>query len=350
MAGLDLTDEQARRVRLRSHLLQHSDLAPVEVVRRAVALQGQDLPAVLRAIAIRSRPGTTVQDVRDAFDRGELVRGWPMRGTLFATTPEHLAALLFFTSERTRAMTARRRSELGLDETVLDHSRSVLQEALRERPLRRAEVMELWSGAGVKTADGRGYHLLMHLAVEGLVHWGRFAPAGTEQLLTLTEGHPAADGDLAAIVRGFVRARGPATEADLAWWTKLPKTVVRRAAADVADLLEVQVQGRPAWLLGDAWGGERQAPSGVTLVPGFDEWILGYTDRSLVAGPAAMQAVVPGSNGIFRPAVLVDGVVVGTWRLVRSKGAAEPVIDLVQPVPAATRRAIEDAVGAWPHG
>ena len=350
MAGLDLTDEQARRVRLRSHLLQHSDLAPVEVVRRAVALQGQDLPAVLRAIAIRSRPGTTVQDVRDAFDRGELVRGWPMRGTLFATTPEHLAALLFFTSERTRAMTARRRSELGLDETVLDHSRSVLQEALRERPLRRAEVMELWSGAGVKTADGRGYHLLMHLAVEGLVHWGRFAPAGTEQLLTLTEGHPAADGDLAAIVRGFVRARGPATEADLAWWTKLPKTVVRRAAADVADLLEVQVQGRPAWLLGDARIRDDQAPSGVTLVPGFDEWILGYTDRSLVAGPAAMQAVVPGSNGIFRPAVLVDGVVVGTWRLVRSKGAAEPVIDLVQPVPAATRRAIEDAVGAWPHG
>ena len=348
MAGLDLTDEQARRIRLRSHLLQHSDLAPVEVVRRAVALQGQDLPAVLRAIAIRSRPGTTVQDVRDAFDRGELVRGWPMRGTLFATTPDQLAALLFFTAERTRSMAARRRSELGLDETVLDRSRSVLREALREHPLRRAEVMELWSGAGIKTADGRGYHLLMHLAVEGLVHWGRFAPAGTEQLLTLTEEHPAADGDLAAIVRGFVLARGPATEADLAWWTKLPKTVVRRAAAGVGDLVEVQVQGRPAWLIGDAWGGETR--SGVTLVPGFDEWILGYTDRSLVAGPAAMRAVVPGSNGIFRPAVLVDGVVVGTWRLVRGKGTVEPVIDLMQPVPADTRRAVEDAVAAWPHG
>ncbi|KAD4059678.1 hypothetical protein GD627_00795 [Arthrobacter yangruifuii] len=98
--ALELTDTQARRLRLRSHLLQGSDLAPADVVRRAVALQGQDLPAVLRAVAVRSRPGTTVQDVRDAFDSGELVRGWPMRGTLFATTPAHLAALLRFTAER----------------------------------------------------------------------------------------------------------------------------------------------------------------------------------------------------------------------------------------------------------
>ena len=48
-----------------------------EVVDRAVALQGQDLPAVLRAIAIRSAPGTTIDDVRAAFDRGEIVRSWP---------------------------------------------------------------------------------------------------------------------------------------------------------------------------------------------------------------------------------------------------------------------------------
>ena len=351
MAGLDLTDEQARRIRLRSHLLQHSDLAPVEVVRRAVALQGQDLPAVLRAIALRSRPGTSVQDVRDAFDRGELVRSWPMRGTLFATTPQHLGALLHFTAERTRSMAARRRIDLGLDETVLDRSRSVLREALREHPLQRAAVMELWSGAGIKTADGRGYHLLMHLAVEGLIHWGRFAPAGTEQFVTLTASGDAPDADLAAIIRGFVLARGPVTEADVAWWTKLPKTVVRRAAADVGDLVEVQVQARPAWLIGDGLinGSGPLEPSGVTLVPGFDEWILGYADRSLVAGPVAMQSVVPGSNGIFRPAVLVDGMVVGTWRLPRGR-AAEPVIDLAEPVPAATRRAIEDAVAAWPHG
>ncbi|MDN3903036.1 winged helix DNA-binding domain-containing protein [Arthrobacter sp. YD2] len=343
----NLTDAQARRLRLRSHLLTGSDLAPAEAVRRAVGLQGQDLPAVLRAIAIRSRPGTTVQDVRDAFDSGDLVRGWPMRGTLFATTPGHLAALLHFTAERTHTATARRRTELGLEESVLRRGRDSLREALQERPLRRAEVMDLWAAAGIRTGDGRGYHLLMHLAVDGLFHWGRFTPSGTEQLATLTEHDGAGGGDLSALVRGFVLARGPVSEADLAWWTKLPKTVVRRAAAGVADLQEVLVQGRPAWLIGEA---SEPEPSGATLVPGFDEWILGYADRSLVAGPAALQAVVPGKNGIFRPAVLFDGTVVGTWRPPRGKRAAEPVINLVEPLKANARRAVEKAVAAWPHG
>nr|WP_231707288.1 winged helix DNA-binding domain-containing protein [Arthrobacter sp. zg-Y919] len=341
-------------MRGQSQLLGGSYLAPADVVRRAVALQGQDLPAVLRAIAIRSRPGTTVQDVRDAFDRGELVRSWPMRGTLFATTPEHLATLLSFTAERTRNMAARRRAELGLDEVVLSKGREILLEALGKRPLRRAEVLELWSEAGIETADGRGYHLLMHLSVEGLAHWGRFSETGTEQLLTLTAaGAPGDSGapagaELSAVLRGFVLARGPVTEADVAWWTKLPKTVVRKAAAGVEDLVQVEVDGTPAWIIGDP---EIPGPSGVTLVPAFDEWILGYADRSLVAGPAMLAAIVPGGNGVFRPAILDDGVVVGTWRLPRtSRATPEPVIDLVERISPAKQKAVAQAVADWPHG
>ena len=53
-----------------------------------------------------------------------------MRGTLFATTPQQLAALLFFTGHRIRAMAARRREELGLDDGVLARSREALLPAL----------------------------------------------------------------------------------------------------------------------------------------------------------------------------------------------------------------------------
>ncbi|WP_461169781.1 winged helix DNA-binding domain-containing protein [Arthrobacter sp. Z1-15] len=346
---MELTRQDARRLRWQSQLLGGSELAPADVVRRAVALQGQDLPAVLEAIAIRSRPGTGVQEVRDAFDRGELVRSWPMRGTLFATTPEHLAALLHFTGDRIRAMAARRRAELGLDDAVVSRGRETLREALAERHLLRSEVLGLWEAAGIPTTEGRGYHLLMHLSVEGLMHWGSFDPSGSRQYLTASAVRAPEDPDaaLADVVRGFVRARGPVTEADLAWWTKLPKTMVRRAAAAAGNLVEVKVEGRPAWVMGEP---RIPGPSGVTLVPGFDEWILGYADRSLVAGAKMLAALVPGNNGVFRPAVLVDGVVVGTWRWPRTaRTPAEPVLDVVEPVPAATRRRIEQAVEAWPH-
>ncbi|MFT4010844.1 MAG: crosslink repair DNA glycosylase YcaQ family protein [Nocardioidaceae bacterium] len=352
---LHLTAATARRMRWQAHLLGGSNLEPTAVVERAVALQGQDLRAVVRAIAIRSRPGTTVADVRAAFDAGLLVRSWPMRGTLFATTPAHLSTLLHFTAERTHRATARRRAELGLDAGVLLRARDVLAEALAERGLRRAEALALWEAAGIETRAGRGYHLLMHLCVDGLAHWGPFDDTGSEQLLTrfLTpaatpppDPEPAV-ASLAAVVRDFVAARGPVTEADLAWWTKLPKTALRRAAGAVEDLVVVDVEGTPAWLAGEP---DRPQPSGVTLVPGFDEWILGYADRSLVASQPMLDALVPGRNGVFRPAILVDGVVVGTWRLPRSiRPVPGPAVDLVESVSARTRRAIDRAVAAWPH-
>lgn len=346
--ALELTAVAARRLRWQAHLLGGSELAPTEVVRRAAALQGQDLAAVLRAIAIRSRPGTTVAEVRAAFDAGELVRSWPMRGTLFATTGEQLATLLFFTAERIHQAAALRRQRLGLDDAVIAKARELLAAALAERPLRRAEALHLWEDNGIPTSAGRGYHLLMHLSVDGLVHWGGFD--GAEQLLTLSTTVAPADPEtgLAGIVRAYVAARGPVTEADLAWWTKLPKSLLRRAAAAVEDLVEVSVEGTPAWIIGEPGAAE---PSGVTLVPGFDEWTLGYADRSLVASPAMLTALVPGGNGVFRPAVLVDGVVVGTWQPRGSVRPSDPPpVELVEDLPSATRKAIDRAVAAWPHG
>jgi len=386
-----LTATRARRLRARNQLIAGSSLTPTEVVDRAVALQGQNLGAVLRAIALRSAPGTTVADVRAAFDRGELVRSWPMRGTLFATTPQHLATLLQITGPRIHRATTRRRAELGLGDATIEKAWEVLGTALSERPLGRAEALDLWEAAGIATRGGPGYHLLMHLAVAGHIHWGPFAPDGTAQLLALSPAPKESDPEdaLVEVVRGYVLARGPVTEADLAWWTKLPRGMLRRALSEVEDLVEVQMEGVPALVVvgdartGGAWAGGARAggtaydaappeasatagaaptdpaegltdnpPSGVRLLPAFDEWVLGHADRSLIASPTMLQALVPGNNGVFRPAVLVDGRVVGTWgmRPPRAGRPATAEVDLVEDVPARTRLAVDRAAGAWSLG
>lgn len=362
----ELSADDARRARLDAHLLGGSSLRPTEVVDRAIAMQGQDLPAVLRAIAIRSRPGTTIADVRAAFDAGELVRSWPMRGTLFATTPGHLAALLAHTADRTLRSTARRREALGLEPPTIDRAWSLLRDALLECPRRRAEALELWDAAGLAPKGGRGYHLLMHLSVSGRIHWGPFDADTGEHLLQLTAAAPPEhandDASLTRIVRGYLTARGPATDDDVAWWTKLPKTALRRALAEVDDLVEVDVEGVRMRALASALepasasavqspATTNPSPGAVTLVPAFDEWVLGYGDRSLIGTPAALQALVPGSNGVFRPAVLVDGRVVGVWRMPprSSKGARAVEVELLEKVSAKTRRAIDDTAAAWSH-
>jgi hypothetical protein len=53
----------------------------------------------------------------------------------------------------------------------------------------------------------------------------------------------------------------------------------------------------------------------VHLLPGFDEFVLGYTDRSLVLAPEHSDLIVPGGNGVFKKTVVASGKVVGTWVL-----------------------------------
>lgn len=63
----------------------------------------------------------------------------------------------------------------------------------------------------------------------------------------------------------------------------------------------------------------------VHLLPGFDEYLLGYGDRSAALAPEYSAAVVPGSNGVFKPTIVADGAVVGTWT--RKTTAREIVIE-----------------------
>ncbi|WP_423462028.1 winged helix DNA-binding domain-containing protein [Promicromonospora sp. MS192] len=353
----------ARRLRLRAQGLtpggdDGADRSPVDVVRRMVALQGQDLPAVLRAIAVRSAPGTTVEDVRARFDAGELVRGWTQRGTLFATTPGDLAALVSLTAERMARAGARTQAAEGLDDAVVARAGSVAREALSAPGpgVSRAALLDLWRAAGVPVEGQRGYHLIVALALQGVLHWGPFA--GAQQLMVATPPPTTPeepDTALRRIALSYVTSRGPATPEDLAWWLGLPKVPVRAAVAALREeqpdaLVEVTVDGRAMLAGRDALGTTDDLPAGpgVVLVPGFDEIVLGYQDRELVADAEAMRTVVPFTNGIFRPAVLLDGRLVGTWR--RAPKRDEEPVELVPGVPARSRRAIEKAVAAWPHG
>ncbi|MCR8672065.1 winged helix DNA-binding domain-containing protein, partial [Agrococcus sp. HG114] len=138
----------------------------------------------------------------------------------------------------------------------------------------------------------------------------------------------------------------PVRADDAAWWLGLPKRGVRAALERAASLERLRV-GASDHLV--AVGAQPRGRLGVTLLPGFDEWLLGYQDRSLGASAAALRAMVPGGNGVFRPVVLVDGVAVGTWRLPAGRAGSAPVLELVEPAGERARAAIERALERWPH-
>lgn len=295
---------------------------PLAVVHHLGCLQGQDLPGALLSVALRTA-GRSLDAVRTALNTGEIVRSWPMRGTLHLVAAEDIGWMCALTAPRMLLQTAKRRQELGLDETMMTAASDLVREAIRARgPLSRAEVLELWTEPGFVEVPGRGYHLLALLSYTGLLVQGPLR--GKNQLFCLMDEWVTQPRQLTgeeAIgewVRRYFISHGPATLADFVRWTGLKVGEAKRGLALVADsLVSVDWGGSQYWFdqaLPDAVAEQRKAAAELMLLPGFDELILGYKDRSPTLAPEHEQLVVPGRNGVFRPTIVDRGTVRGVWR------------------------------------
>ncbi len=299
----------------------------MEAVRRLLAVQAQDLPGALTSVALRT-PARGRAAVVDALDRGAVVRSWPVRGTLHLLAADDLAWLLPLAGPRMEARSAALRRERGLDDRTLGRARELALEALADGALSRAELAAAWERGGVGTAEGRGYLLLVHLSQTGAVCLGPTAPDGSgEQLVVAADAwlpvvEPVdRDEALARLAWRYLSSHGPATVADLVRWSSLTVGEVRRGVAAVRDrLVAVEVEGRDGveHLMDpstpDRLAACRDEAEGTLLLPGFDEYLLGYADRDAVLAPEHAERIVPGRNGVFRPTVVVGGRVLATWR------------------------------------
>jgi hypothetical protein len=321
-----------------------------ETVRWMTAMQGQDLPGVITSAALRT-DGAGAAEVRAAMDAAQVVRSWPMRGTLHLVAAEDLGWMIALGAPRVATSAGRRQRELGLDAATLERATGVTVECLRGgRRLRRKELFARWEQSGISTAGQRGAHLLGHVAVTRVVCLG--PTAGKEQaLVLLSEWVPqprVLDGDEAVSewALRYFRSHGPATVEDFAWWTGLRITTARAALAEASGQLDRwDVAGSTYWMdpaTPDRLAGARSEARGVLLLPGFDELLLGYRDRSAVLDPAHADRVVPGGNGMFKATVVSHGQVVGTWRRPTRAGAtapdATPFTGFARGVPAAVAR------------
>jgi hypothetical protein len=95
------------------------------------------------------------------------------------------------------------------------------------------------------------------------------------------------------------------------------------------ELAPAELNGRRGYRLGEV------APQrGVRLLGMYDNYLVGYRDRDEFVDPAARRDVYVG--GVIKPAVLVDGRVVGVWKLVRDRQRATveltPFLELTRPV------------------
>ena len=301
---------------------------PEDVVRRLGAMQAQDLRQALWAVGVRSA-GATEAEVEAALAGGRIVRTWPMRGTIHLVPPESAKWMVQLLAPRVLATSKKRRESLGLSPDVLAKCFDLLAGALAGgKSLSRPGAMQLLESHGISTAGQRGYHILWWSALNGLICFG--PPEGNQQtFVLLDEWAPAAkeltrEEALARLAQVYFAGHGPATVHDFAWWAGLTVADARKGLAFVQDRLCCERIGETEYWMGEGTlAGPGDEGPGVHLLPGFDEFLLGYKDRDAVLDPLHAGKVVPGGNGIFMPLVVERGRIAGVWKRSVAKGAVD---------------------------
>lgn len=303
---------------INQQLAEPRESAPGAVVHWLGALQAQDYLGALWAVGLRTA-STTEAKIEQALADRAIVRTWPMRGTIHFVAPADVRWMQELLTPRVVQRSQGRLKQLGLDATIIKASANLLANALAGgKQLTRPELYQILEAAGIATSNQRGLHILSQLAHQQLLCFGaRQAKQPTFTLLD--EWVPDApslplDQALPTLALRYFSGHGPATIQDLIWWSGLTSSAAKTAIAACGSQLAHEQIGDQHYY----WGQDAPVPSlahnHALLLPPFDELLVGYRDRSAILDPQYSTLVVPGSNGMFNPIMVLDQRVVGTWK------------------------------------
>lgn len=361
MHALSLTGPQIAALRLQTLGVvgDHQDHSPRDVAHRLLALQGQDFTASRWAIGCRC--AADEQAVIGAFDRGEIVRSWPMRGTVHVTLAEDIGWLLELAGVRVLNPKSlqRRWNILGIDEPFLERARGVVVSLLRGGGrVTRAEFGEALAAAGVDASGQKMYHVVWYLAQTGTIVLGPVR-GNDHELVLLDEWVPAPrqptrEEALRELTVRYLDSHGPASLEDLAWWSGLTKGDLRAGVEAAGDaLVRVEHAARGTDLLITAEALHRHDPdpaalrsSTFALAP-FDEHLLGYANREDVLDAEHLRAVDPMRNGVFRATIVHGGRVVAIWKATRRSRGLDVVLTPLARLTATQATGANRALRRW---
>jgi hypothetical protein len=311
------------------HITQPDFISAEAVVKYMGAMQAQDYPGALWSVALRTS-SLTRRDIEAAIENRTIVRTWPMRGTLHFVAASDIRWITQLLTPRILQSAAGRERQLSLNDEVFKKARGVIAKALASVPqLERGELLIALEKAGIATENQRGYHILWRLAQEGLICFGSHIGkqpsfALLDTWIPTNEPLPDRQTSLRELAIRYFVSHGPASLKDFAGWGSMTLTDAKQAIEHAGDeIAKSLIEGEVYW---HAPRLREPTNHSTLLLSGFDEFLLGYKDRSAMLELDGMQKVVPGGNGMFRPTIVVDGHVVGIWK--KTAKAKEVILTL----------------------
>lgn len=310
------------------------------------AMQAQDYSMVKWAIGLRL-PNSTDRVIEAAINNGEIIRTHLLRPTWHLVSAKDIYWMLELTAPQIKATLKSRHKELGLSQTIITKSNTVIKQALRDgKHLTRYELVAELEKNGIMTNENRASHLLVQAELDGIVCSG--ATKGKNQTYALLEERVpktkslSKEKALAKLAGQYFASHCPATLEDFIWWSGLSVSDAKQALEIAKSVLISKQIGSSIYWSTNLASISKKDEEDAHLLPAFDEFIISYKDRS-ASLPYKNYNKAVSDNGIFRPVIVVNGQVIGIWKRTIKKDKVIVETDFFKPPSKATLIQIDKA-------
>jgi hypothetical protein len=319
-----ITPAQVNAFRLTRHHLagtQRSNL--LDVTSDVCGIQAQIMGCAHLALNARI-PNLTREEIRASlYEKRTLVKAHCMRQTLHVL-PSSQYATYISANRKTRAKQVRNvMDRFKITDREADQLTRVLLEDLAEKPLAqkalRAAVRPQVSKR-VRAWMDKVWGIVRPAVVEGLVCYG--PDEGNEITYVRTEDwlpkQKPIDPESAQrfLLRAYLRAYGPATARDFAFWSGISMKEVAAVWKSVeGEFSEVELEDRKAYILREDEAALRKSSlktPNLRLLANFDVFLLAHAEKSHMVHDRHYKKIYR-NQGWISPVILLDGKVIGTW-------------------------------------
>lgn len=297
-------------------LAQAATISPTNLLKYFVAIQAQEYAQSKWALSLRL---TNIHDhaVEKELNAGRILRTHLLRPTWHFVTAQDIRWLLQLTAPRVHAASAFMYRQEQLDTKLFQRCIKILIEILEGNKQLTRDAIAVELGKRKIIASGHRLSYIMEYAeLESVVCSG--ARTGNQFTYALLDervkpGKPFdRPGALSRLAFSYFTSRGPATVHDFSTWSGLTITDCRVGLEYISSKLDNTTIDNKIyyWLKGTQNG--ISGTDHIQLLPIYDEFIMGYKDRSAIFTQYNLLKNKPGLQ--YDGMIVENGQVIGTWR------------------------------------
>jgi hypothetical protein len=277
------------------------------------------------AVATRMRKASD-QDIEMCVNSGDIIRTHILRPTWHFVSSKDVRWMIELSAPYVKKATRYVDRQVGLTDEIFKKIWKIIEVALqREDNLTKEDLMDRFAKKKIKVDSLMATQIFIRAELEMRLCSGeRKENKVTYSLFDRRVPHSekiSKKDSLVNLASIYFNSRGPATVKDFMWWSGLNLADAKFGISGLGENLRSTSLDGLNYLYFENTLYQKKKIS--LLLPSYDEYMVGYSEGRKIAFPPDLDKSFLG-NGIFKPIVLVDNTIVGTWK----KIGKEPFVEI----------------------